>query len=133
MMCVVVAITRRCTAGAYYPHTIRWTDECDDIVLYRGYTVWRHLRSRSRTKAFTMKSASKSEESFATSMNCTFNSGISVINVEAALKNEPSANLGQIPSGYFPRNFALSPDKTTVLVSNFASQQIMAIDLSSLP
>lgn len=60
-------------------------------------------------------------------------SGISVIDVEAALRNDSSANLGQIPSGYFPRNFALSPDKKTVLVSNTNSQQIMAIDLSTIP
>lgn len=59
--------------------------------------------------------------------------GISVIDVEAALKNESTANLGQIPSGYFPRNFALSLDKKTVLVSNTNSQQIMAIDLSTIP
>ena len=58
--------------------------------------------------------------------------GLSVFDVHAALRGE-KANLGQIPTGLFPRELAVSPDGRTVLVSDYDSLMIQAIDVSTLP
>lgn len=58
--------------------------------------------------------------------------GITVVNTQAALKGE-QANLGQIPTGMFPRELAVSPDGKTVLVSVYGSSVVQAVDVSTLP
>ncbi|KAF2097178.1 putative isomerase YbhE [Rhizodiscina lignyota] len=58
--------------------------------------------------------------------------GISVVDWRAALRGKP-AGLGKIPTGLFPREFAISPDGRTVLVADFDSSQVQAIDVDSLP
>ena len=59
-------------------------------------------------------------------------SGLSVVDVHAALRGG-KANLGQIPTGLFPREIAVSPDGKTILVSDYGSLMIQAIDVSTLP
>ena len=59
-------------------------------------------------------------------------SGVSVVDVDAALRGE-KATLGQIPTGLFPRELAVSPDGRTILVSVYGSLKIQAIDVSTLP
>lgn len=58
--------------------------------------------------------------------------GLTVVDTRAALAGKPAA-LGRIPTGAFPREFALSPDATTLLVSDHDSDQIQAIDTAKLP
>ena len=58
--------------------------------------------------------------------------GLSVVDVDAAIRGE-QANLGQIPTGLFPREFAISPDGKTILVSDHDSLMIQAVDVSTLP
>lgn len=58
--------------------------------------------------------------------------GITVVDTAAALTGKP-ANLGSFATGKFPREFAVSPDGKTALVSNFGSKQIQTIDLGTLP
>ena len=58
--------------------------------------------------------------------------GLSVVDVDAALRGE-KANLGQIPTGLFPRELAVSPDGKTILVSDYGSSMVQAIDVSTLP
>jgi hypothetical protein len=59
-------------------------------------------------------------------------SGISVVDVQAALRGE-AALLGRLPTGRFPREIAISPDKRTVLVSDYYTKQVQAIDVDSIP
>ena len=59
-------------------------------------------------------------------------SGISVVNVDAAVHGE-QASLGQIPTGLFPRELAVSPDGKTVLVSVYGPEMVQAVDVSTLP
>lgn len=56
---------------------------------------------------------------------------LDVVNVAAALSGG-RAVAGHIPSGSFPREMALLPDGT-LLVSNYASGQIEAVDVASIP
>ena len=58
--------------------------------------------------------------------------GLSVVDVDAAVRGE-QAVLGQIPTGLFPRELAVSPDGKTILVSDYGSSMIQAIDVSTLP
>jgi len=60
-------------------------------------------------------------------------SGVSVVDVKAALKGSASAVLGRVPTGLFAREIALSPDGERVLISDYESGQIQAIDVASLP
>ena len=60
-------------------------------------------------------------------------SGLSVVDVHAALAGSNSSVLGRVPTGLFPREFALSPNGSTVLVADYDSKQIQAVDVSSLP
>ncbi|EMC97605.1 hypothetical protein BAUCODRAFT_459491 [Baudoinia panamericana UAMH 10762] len=59
--------------------------------------------------------------------------GISVVDVEAALAGNMHASLGSIPTGYFPRQLAVSHDGNTVLVSLYCSCQVQTIDVATLP
>lgn len=59
-------------------------------------------------------------------------SGLSVVDVDAAIRGG-QANLGQIPTGLFPRELAVSPDGKTVLVSLYGSMMVQAVDVSTLP
>ena len=52
--------------------------------------------------------------------------GLSVVDVHAALRGE-KANLGQIPTGLFPRELAVSPNGKTILVSDYGSLMIQTI------
>ncbi|HEY6786464.1 MAG TPA: beta-propeller fold lactonase family protein [Trebonia sp.] len=58
-------------------------------------------------------------------------SDLDVVNVAAALSGG-RAVVGHIPSGSFPREMALLPDGT-LLVSNFSSGQVEAVDVASIP
>lgn len=59
-------------------------------------------------------------------------SGLTVVDVDAAFEGE-SAVLGRIPTGLFPREFAVSPDGKTLLVADHDSQQIQVVDVTTLP
>jgi DNA-binding beta-propeller fold protein YncE len=56
---------------------------------------------------------------------------LDVVNVAAALSGG-RAVAGHIPSGSFPREMALLPDGT-LLVSDYASGQVEAVDVASIP
>jgi DNA-binding beta-propeller fold protein YncE len=58
--------------------------------------------------------------------------GLSVVDVEAALRGE-QAVLGSIPTGLFPREFAISPNGSTILVTDYYSQQVQAADVATIP
>ena len=58
--------------------------------------------------------------------------GLSVVDVDAAIRGE-QANLGQIPTGSFPRELAISPNGKTILVTDYGSSMIQAVDVSTLP
>ena len=49
-------------------------------------------------------------------------SGLSVVNVSTALVGQKGAVLGRIPTGQFPKEFALNHDQTTLLVTDHDSQ-----------
>jgi hypothetical protein len=57
-------------------------------------------------------------------------SALTVVNVAAALAGRP-AILGTIPAGSFPREMA--PDRHTLLIGNFASEQLEDVNVPSLP
>jgi DNA-binding beta-propeller fold protein YncE len=57
---------------------------------------------------------------------------LAVVSVPAALAGHP-ALLGYLRAGGFPREMALEPGGRTLLVSNFASQQLEAVDIADLP
>ncbi len=44
-----------------------------------------------------------------------------------------AALLGVIPAGLLPRQFAMEPDSTTLLVTDSTSQQLQAVDVTNLP
>ena len=56
---------------------------------------------------------------------------LDVVNVAAALAGR-QAVVGRIPSGLFPRDMTVSPDGT-LLVSNYSSGQLEAVDVASIP
>ena len=58
-------------------------------------------------------------------------SSLSVVSVAAALAGRPAVT-GDLPTGGFPRDMALSPDGT-LLVSDYASGQLQAIATARLP
>ncbi len=58
--------------------------------------------------------------------------GLSVIDTAAALAGKP-ALLGVITAGQFPRELALEPNGRTLLVTNFASGQLEAVNTDELP
>jgi len=57
---------------------------------------------------------------------------IGVVNVAAAAAGQP-VEVGTIMSGLFPRQFALEANGKTLLVSNYASDQVEAVDVTGLP
>jgi DNA-binding beta-propeller fold protein YncE len=57
---------------------------------------------------------------------------LAAVDVAAALAGRP-ALLGYLPAGGFPREMALEPDGRTLLVSNFSSGQLEAVDVADLP
>jgi 6-phosphogluconolactonase (cycloisomerase 2 family) len=59
-------------------------------------------------------------------------SNLAVVDVSKALARQP-ALVGLIKSGTTPRQFALEPNGTTLLVTNTGSGQVQAIDISHLP
>jgi DNA-binding beta-propeller fold protein YncE len=59
-------------------------------------------------------------------------SSLAVVSVAAALAARP-ALLGYFPAGGFPREMALEPGGRTLLVTDFSSQQLQAVDAASLP
>jgi DNA-binding beta-propeller fold protein YncE len=56
---------------------------------------------------------------------------LSVVSTSRAVLGR-SAVLGSLPAGGFPREMSLDPDGETLLVTNFASGQLEAIDLTPL-
>jgi DNA-binding beta-propeller fold protein YncE len=58
--------------------------------------------------------------------------GLSVVSVIAAVAGKPAV-LGRIPAGQFPREMALVPGGQTLLVGNYASGQLEAVSVPSLP
>ncbi|KAI1406170.1 cytochrome cd1-nitrite reductase-like protein [Hypoxylon fuscum] len=57
--------------------------------------------------------------------------GLTVVNVEAALNGVQG--FPRIPTGLFPREFAVSPDRKTLLVSQYQSKAVQAVDITRLP
>jgi DNA-binding beta-propeller fold protein YncE len=56
---------------------------------------------------------------------------LSVVDAAAALAHRPAV-LGTVPAGCFPREMAPEPNGDTMLVSNFGSAQLEAVDLTTL-
>ncbi len=59
-------------------------------------------------------------------------SSLAVVSVPQALAGKP-ALLGYLPAGGFPREMALEPSGRTLLVTDFSSRQLEAIDAAGLP
>jgi hypothetical protein len=57
---------------------------------------------------------------------------LTVVNVAAALAGRPAV-AGSLPAGRFPREMAAEPDGRTLLVGNFQSSQLEAVDIARLP
>ena len=57
---------------------------------------------------------------------------LSVIDASAALAGRP-ATLGVIAAGQFPRQLAFEPGRHELLVTNYASAQLEAVDLATVP
>jgi DNA-binding beta-propeller fold protein YncE len=57
---------------------------------------------------------------------------LSVVDTAAALAGKP-ALIGQLPSGAFPRQLTLEPSGQTLLVTNFDSGQLEAVNVSQIP
>jgi hypothetical protein len=60
------------------------------------------------------------------------NSDLSVVDVAAALAGK-SAVVGLIPAGLFPREMALESDGQRLLITNFASGQLEAVRIPTIP
>jgi hypothetical protein len=58
--------------------------------------------------------------------------GLSIVNVGPTVKGRHILSSPQIPTGSFPREFGLSPDEKTLLVSEFDSYTIRAVNVSLL-
>ncbi|KAI2469672.1 cytochrome cd1-nitrite reductase-like protein [Annulohypoxylon bovei var. microspora] len=56
--------------------------------------------------------------------------GLTVVDVEEALRGKQTFR--KIPTGTFPREFAVSPDGKTLLVAQYRSNAIQALDISKL-
>ena len=57
-------------------------------------------------------------------------SGLTVVDTQAALRGKPAV-LGSIPTGNFPREVAVQGD--LLLVTDYSSNQVQAVELSTLP
>jgi DNA-binding beta-propeller fold protein YncE len=62
----------------------------------------------------------------------TEHGSLTVVDAAAALAHQPAV-LGTIRTGSFPREMSLEPDGRTLLVGNFASRQLEAVNVSALP
>jgi DNA-binding beta-propeller fold protein YncE len=58
--------------------------------------------------------------------------GLTVVDPSAALAGRPAVR-GTIRAGKFPREMSLEPNRGTLLVTNFASGQLEAVDTRGLP
>jgi hypothetical protein len=59
-------------------------------------------------------------------------SSLAVVDATAAFAGKP-ALLGYLPAGRFPREMALEPGGKVLLVTNYASGQLEAVNVASLP
>jgi DNA-binding beta-propeller fold protein YncE len=59
-------------------------------------------------------------------------SNLALVNVSAALAGRP-ALLGLIPTGTFPREMTVIPHTHTLLVTDYLSEQVQAVNLASAP
>jgi hypothetical protein len=59
-------------------------------------------------------------------------SDLAVLNVRAALAGRP-ALLGLVKTGKFPREMTLIPHTQTLLVGDFGSDRVQAVDVGRLP
>ena len=59
--------------------------------------------------------------------------GLSVVDTAKALAGEEGAVLGRIETGLFPREFGVSLDGRTVLVADYDSKGVQAVDVSTVP
>ncbi|KAL6718640.1 hypothetical protein ACLMJK_002874 [Lecanora helva] len=59
-------------------------------------------------------------------------SGLSIVDVDAALRGEAGAVLGEVRSGMFPREVARAPEGGTVLVSVYGSEVVQGVDVGNL-
>ncbi|KAK3648792.1 hypothetical protein LTR56_007232 [Elasticomyces elasticus] len=60
--------------------------------------------------------------------------GLTVVDVEMALEGSTNGSVhGRVPTYEFPRAMALSPDGQTVLVTQYDSGKIQAVDVRTLP
>jgi DNA-binding beta-propeller fold protein YncE len=57
---------------------------------------------------------------------------LTVVDAAAALAHRP-AILGTVAAGSFPREMSLEPDRPTLLVGDYGSRQLEAVNLSALP
>lgn len=57
--------------------------------------------------------------------------GITIVNAQSAIAGSVDS-FPQVTTGQFPREFAVSPDKKTLLVSEYDARTIRAIDISPL-
>jgi DNA-binding beta-propeller fold protein YncE len=57
---------------------------------------------------------------------------LSVLNVENILAGKP-ALVGSIPSGMFPRQLSLEPNGKTLLVANYASDEVESVNVAGIP
>ncbi|KAK4553365.1 hypothetical protein LTR86_009666 [Recurvomyces mirabilis] len=62
--------------------------------------------------------------------------GLTVVDVEAALSGKggnTTAVLGRVPTGFFPRDLAVSPDGRWVMCTVYSSGEVQVIDVETLP
>jgi hypothetical protein len=59
-------------------------------------------------------------------------SSLTFVDAHAALAGRPAV-IGTVPAGLFPREMALEPGGRTLLVDNFLSGQLEAVDVAALP
>ena len=57
---------------------------------------------------------------------------VTIVSARAALAGMP-ALLGTIPAGAFPREMSLEGNGRTLLIGNFVSGQLEAVDVAALP
>ena len=57
---------------------------------------------------------------------------LTVVSADRALRGRPAVP-GSLPAGGFPRELSVEPDGRTLLVTNFRSAQLEAVDLGTLP
>lgn len=57
---------------------------------------------------------------------------LTLVSTSSALAHRPAV-LGTLPAGGFPREMALEPDGRTLLVGNFASQELEVVDVEQFP